>query len=344
MSKLGLSMSHPQTLKMVRLLGENHDQPVLEWKQRAETMTESMEESRTIATAYHSPVSSDKAESGGSSESEADESAITSTGETTSDPASEQLNSDAESPSSLVSTYVVVSDNIDKTINPRHMTIDRQRQSLHYMHMYAALDRVSCATFESSSRLGDVMCLTTCAFLPTVEDSKQLYANYATLLARLVVEKMPYFSIFKDCVVSHIPHRYTEEMQQKSSVVPLGIIPRNETKNEDMVEILKHLHRYVPTVASGDSELLQIGFAGDQLTAARARQAIDARVNSKGQFEALCGLVPYSSDWHAKVNFLSVSVISSYVCSDYPNYALTRSYGKDSTRLGQARKEGLFFS
>jgi pyruvoyl-dependent arginine decarboxylase (PvlArgDC) len=56
-------------------------------------MTESMEESRTIATAYHSPVSSDKAESGGSSESEADESAITSTGETTSDPASEQLNS-----------------------------------------------------------------------------------------------------------------------------------------------------------------------------------------------------------------------------------------------------------
>jgi hypothetical protein len=222
MSKLGLSMSHPQTLKMVRLLGENHDQPVLEWKQRAETMTESMEESRTIATAYHSPVSSDKAESGGSSESEADESAITSTGETTSDPASEQLNSDAESPSSLVSTYVVVSDNIDKTINPRHMTIDRQRQSLHYMHMYAALDRVSCATFESSSRLGDVMCLTTCAFLPTVEDSKQLYANYATLLARLVVEKMPYFSIFKDCVVSHIPHRYTEEMQQKSSVV--GII------------------------------------------------------------------------------------------------------------------------
>jgi hypothetical protein len=126
--------------------------------------------------------------------------------------------------------------------------------------------------------------------------------------------------------------------------VPLGIIPRNETKNEDMVEILKHLHRYVPTVASGDSELLQIGFAGDQLTAARARQAIDARVNSKGQFEALCGLVPYSSDWHAKVNFLSVSVISSYVCSDYPNYALTRSYGKDSTRLGQARKEGLFFS
>ena len=62
----------------------------------------------------------------------------------------------------------------------------------------------------------------------------------------------------------------------------MGIIPKNETKHEDMVDLLKHLHRYVPVAENGDSELLQIGFAGDQLTAARARQATDARVNSRG--------------------------------------------------------------
>ena len=53
--------------------------------------------------------------------------------------------------------------------------------------------------------------------------------------------------------------------------------------------------------------LLQIGFAGDQLTAARARQAIDSRVNSVGQCEALRGFVPFACDWHAKANFIKVS-------------------------------------
>ena len=44
-----------------------------------------------------------------------------------------------------------------------------------------------------------------------------------------------------------------------------------------MIEILKHLHRYVPTVLGENAHFLQVGFAGDQLTAARARQAIESK-------------------------------------------------------------------
>lgn len=121
--------------------------------------------------------------------------------------------------SAHVSTYVIVADNIDKTVNPRHMTVDRQRQSLHYMHMYAVLDRVCGGSLEAHIRCGDVMSLSAAAFLPTSQDSKQLCANYATLLARVVVDKLPFFSMFKDCVVAHIPHLHSEKMQQKSSVV-----------------------------------------------------------------------------------------------------------------------------
>ena len=94
--------------------------------------------------------------------------------------------------------------------------------------------------------------------------------------------------------------------------VPLGILPKNETKNEDMTEILEYLHRYVPTKGNG-SELLQIGFAGDQLTAARARQAVDARVNSASRCEALRGLISFACDWHAKVNFMSVCIHVYYM-------------------------------
>ena len=30
--------------------------------------------------------------------------------------------------------------------------------------------------------------------------------------------------------------------------VPLGILPKNENKGEEMVEIVQHLHQYVPAV------------------------------------------------------------------------------------------------
>lgn len=87
--------------------------------------------------------------------------------------------------------------------------------------------------------------------------------------------------------------------------VPLGIVPNNETKTEEMIAILKGLHQYVPC-ASGEN-MLQVSFAGDQLTAARACQAIVPSVNSHSQSEALRGVHPCAADWHAKVNFMSVS-------------------------------------
>ena len=68
---------------------------------------------------------------------------------------------------------------------------------------------------------------------------------------------------------------------------------------------------------------------GDQHTAARAWQAIDARVNSRGQREGLRGLVPYACDWHAKVNYYYVLTL--------PTPLSSRSCGTDSTTLAQVR-------
>lgn len=69
--------------------------------------------------------------------------------------------------------------------------------------------------------------------------------------------------------------------------MPLGVLPFNENKNSEMVEIMLHAHQYVPTrheikqvnILSGDvatvteMEMHHLVFGGDQLTAARARGA-----------------------------------------------------------------------
>ena len=51
-------------------------------------------------------------------------------------------------------------------------------------------------------------------------ESESILTNYATLLARVLIGKFTYFNkVFKDCVVDHIEHMYSDEMEQKSNVV-----------------------------------------------------------------------------------------------------------------------------
>lgn len=81
-------------------------------------------------------------------------------------------------------------------------------------------------------------------------------------------------------------------------------MPNNENKQDELIQILEQYNKYVPVV---NGEAQQICFAGDQLTAARARQAQQIRVNSSDRASALRGIVPFACDWHTKVNFISVS-------------------------------------
>ena len=92
--------------------------------------------------------------------------------------------------------------------------------------------------------------------------------------------------------------------------IPLGVIPSNENTREGMINIMEQLHAYVPVTQShGDMEekhLKEVLLGGDQLTAARARSAQRTRINSDSQTDALQGLVPFASDWHAEFNLMEV--------------------------------------
>ena len=83
-----------------------------------------------------------------------------------------------------------------------------------------------------------------------------------------------------------------------------------------------HVHKYVPIVNISEEEevttdqadgaeipcslIQQVLFGGDQLTAARARGAQGAKVNSFIPSLRLDGIIPCAEDWHTKMNFLGV--------------------------------------
>ena len=233
---------------------------------------------------------------------------------------------------SLRCSYILVGDNIDKTVTARHMTMDHQSQSLHYFHCYAALDRIYFHDLDNSSPIGSVDTLPLETFFPSMEDCDALRNNYVVLLAREIVDKVPHFEVFADSVPEHIVHQYTEELSCKSSIVsrycicistnraidyftlypyayfqvPLGVLPHSETSTEGMVNILDLLNQYIPEATVDEhSKILPLAMGGDMLTAARVRTAQDVRVSSSGK-EALCGYTAFPADWHAKVNFMMV--------------------------------------
>jgi len=64
---------------------------------------------------------------------------------------------------------------------------------------------------------------------------------------------------------------------------------------------------YYSAEREGEESLLHpVLFFGDQLTAERARKCQEYKVSDESREEALLGLVPAISDWHAEVNFLQV--------------------------------------
>ena len=88
-----------------------------------------------------------------------------------------------------------------------------------------------------------------------------------------------------------------------------------------MVEILAHLHQYVPIIEyeeerciPGRSERViehkakvhKVILGGDQLTKARAVSAIKIKSNGERPSSRLEGFIPVIEDWHAKLCLFEV--------------------------------------
>ena len=117
---------------------------------------------------------------------------------------------------------------------------------------------------------------------------------------------------------------FTIFFPQMQIQIPLGVQLKNEQVNAEMMDVMDELHKYVPkktversfevpadgsVIPYKEDYLHSILFGGDQLTCARARSCHRARMNADCASDALAGLVPCCEDWHAKVTFLSVSLI-----------------------------------
>ena len=108
---------------------------------------------------------------------------------------------------------------MDKKVNSRHMWSDNQSKDLHYFHLFAAKDHIdlSGASEEPPSLNPDAVLS---ELLPTDEDIEEMKSNFGVLIARQLIQYLPYFKKhFSDVIVQHISHAHEVEMKETSEVV-----------------------------------------------------------------------------------------------------------------------------
>lgn len=85
-------------------------------------------------------------------------------------------------------------DNIDKTLKPNDVRIDHQTKSLHYVHKYAALDRIDLSNFDDKPCRSEISNVRLEAMLPTTQDDEPI--NMAILVARVLVNNISFLKPF----------------------------------------------------------------------------------------------------------------------------------------------------
>ena len=75
-------------------------------------------------------------------------------------------------------------------------------------------------------------------FLLSARERDMLFQSYKILLGRLMARNIPAFAWLDIVLPKHIWHEHTAVMSQKSSILPLELILKNEAEYEDCVSIL----------------------------------------------------------------------------------------------------------
>ncbi|XP_065900155.1 uncharacterized protein [Dysidea avara] len=213
--------------------------------------------------------------------------------------------------------YVLAIDNLDMNVRCSFQRVDRTTQSMHLCHAYAALNRIDTSGLEDGSMSG---ILSPAVVLPNAQDLQRLIDDFKLLNChRMLVRHHPDFAVHQVFVDWYIDSEHSDKMSKKSVVVPLGVQLHNENKLNEMTQILLALNKYVPcnTVETSvhvdgekyTQEETQLGprlIFADQLTSARVRGATALCCFHKTSLTHLEGYIPVTSDWHARLCYVTV--------------------------------------
>ena len=134
-----------------------------------------------------------------------------------------------------------VGDNVDKQCNVQDIRSGHHGELRHMFSLLAIKAHISPLAPLPQFLPPRLVSLKVDYFLPSREDMKVVQSDMEVLVARILCDYIKDLRQLKKFVVTHIPHTYSNKVAEKSEVIVLDVLHKNETKISDMVHIMRDL-------------------------------------------------------------------------------------------------------
>ena len=156
-------------------------------------------------------------------------------------------------------------DNVDKKQRVRDVRSDHQGEMLHIYSILTGCSRTPANNLPYTGQVAHLSSIPYESFLPSQSEVNSV-KNMTVIVCRILTDYIQDLSPLAKAVPKHIHHRYSKQMAQKSEVIVLGVLMKNETCHSDMIDIMRTMQGYLGKDYPTDH---RVASGGDQLTCER---------------------------------------------------------------------------
>lgn len=204
-------------------------------------------------------------------------------------------------------------DNVDKKQHVRDVRSDHQGQMLHMYSILAGCSRTPANDLPCTGQVAQLSSIPYESFLPTQSEVDSVKKNMTVIVCRILTDYIHELSPLAKAVPKHIQHCYSKQMAEKSEVVVLDVLMKNEACHSDMLDIMQTMQGYLGKDYPTDH---RVASGGDQLTCEHQTASQRHMMDGDTPEDRLKLLEPQTEDWHCLVCFISVcftSISQKYV-------------------------------
>jgi len=166
-------------------------------------------------------------------------------------------------------TIRLVGDNVNLSVGVRDERSNRHGKMLNYFGSAVLIHKFQFPTASHDEPQRDYRALKPADLLPSTNDVECLIEDYVHMTMHIAVKHIAYFSYLKDMIPRYLVDDEMHQLKQKTEVIPLSVLPKNEQKYGEVVDILRYYETMIANVyqkAGKDMDNIKIHIGGDQLT------------------------------------------------------------------------------